>query len=112
MVYTEGATVVDVIASHFDLVGYDIDFYPNLLNLLNDGAVYDVSGLGGGTGDMSNVFHWRKTLGLGETLGGSLTKVVTLGTPPPPGPVIPEPGTWALMLSGLAPVALRLRKKA
>jgi hypothetical protein len=63
VVYTEGATVVDVIASHFDLVGYDIDFYPNLLNLLNDGAVYDVSGLGGGTGDMSNVLHWRKTLG-------------------------------------------------
>ena len=111
MVYTEGATVVDVIASHFDLVGYDIDFYPNLLNLLNDSAVYNVSGLAGGTGDMTNVFQWRATIGLGQELSGSLTKVVTLNTPPP-GPVIPEPGTWALMLSGLAPVALRLRKKA
>lgn len=28
------------------------------------------------------------------------------------GTVIPEPGTWLLMLSGLAPVALRLRRRA
>lgn len=35
-----------------------------------------------------------------------------VGGTPLGGPVIPEPGTWALMLSGLAPVALRLRKKA
>jgi hypothetical protein len=35
-----------------------------------------------------------------------------IGGTPLGGPVIPEPGTWALMLSGLAPVALRLRKKA
>jgi hypothetical protein len=111
VVYTEGATVVDVIASQFDLVGYDIDKYPNLLNLLNDSAVYNVSGLAGGTGNMTNVFQWRATIGLGQEVSGSLTKVVTLNTPPP-GPVIPEPGTWALMLSGLAPVALRLRKKA
>jgi hypothetical protein len=109
--YKEGNTVVDVIASQFDLVGYDIDNFPNLLNLLNDSAVYNVSGLAGGTGNMTNVFQWRATIGLGQELSGSLTKVVTLNTPPP-GPVIPEPGTWALMLSGLAPVALRLRKKA
>lgn len=108
--YEEGNTLVDVIASEFDLVGYDIDFYANLRDLLNDSAVYNVSNSAGGTGDMTNVFQWRKTLTLGETLSGSLTKVVTLSAPP--GPVIPEPGTWALMLSGLAPVALRLRKKA
>lgn len=110
--YSEGNTVVDVIASQFDLVGYDIDNFPNLLNLLNDSAVYNVSGSSAsGTGNMTNVFQWRATITPGQELRGSLTKVVTLGTPPP-GPVIPEPGTWALMLSGLAPVALRLRKKA
>ena len=112
VLYNEGGTVVDVIASHDHLQGYDIDSYPNLLSLLNDGTVYNVSGLGGGTGDMTNVFQWRATIGLGQELSGSLTKVLTLNTPPPPGPVIPEPGTWALMLSGLAPVVLRLRKKA
>jgi len=109
--YSKGNTVVDVIASQFDLVGYDVDNDDNLLNLLNDSAVYNVSGSGGGTGDMTNVFQWRATIGLGQELSGSLNKVVNLNTPPP-GPVIPEPGTWALMLSGLAPVALRLRKKA
>ena len=111
VLYNEGGTVVDVIASHDHLQGYDIDNLPNLLNLLNDSAVYNVSGLAGGTGDMTNVFQWRATIGLGQELSGSLKKVVNLNTPPP-GPVIPEPGTWALMLSGLAPVALRLRKKA
>ncbi|MCS6950914.1 MAG: PEP-CTERM sorting domain-containing protein, partial [bacterium] len=34
------------------------------------------------------------------------------GTPLGEQPVIPEPGTWALMLSGLVPVALRLRKRS
>jgi hypothetical protein len=110
--YSKGNTVVDVIASQFDLVGYDIDHFGNLLILLNDSAVYNVSSLAGGTGDMTNVFQWRATIGFGQELRGSLSKVVTLNAPPPPGPVIPEPGTWALMLSGLAPVALRLRKKA
>lgn len=112
VLYSEGSTVADVRASSGNLVGLDIDNYSNLLNLLNDSAVYNVSGLMPSTvpGDMTNVFQWRATLALGETLSGSLTKTVTLGTPP--GPVIPEPGTWALMLSGLAPVALRLRKKA
>jgi len=110
--YSEGSTVVDVIASSGNLLGYDIDNFPSLLNLLNDSAVYNVSGLMPSTvpGDMTNVFQWRATLNLGDTLSGGLRKMVTLGAPP--GPVIPEPGTWALMLSGLAPVALRLRKKA
>ncbi|MGC8783438.1 MAG: PEP-CTERM sorting domain-containing protein [Armatimonadota bacterium] len=110
VLYNEGTTTVDVIASETALVGYDIDNYPNLLNLLNDSSVYNVSGSAPSTvpGDMTNVFQWRQTLGLGQELRGGLTKVVTLGRPP----VIPEPGTWMLMLSGLAPVALRLRKKA
>jgi len=109
--YRKGNTVVDVIASEIMLEGYDIDNYDNLLNLLNDSEVYNVRGLAGGMGNMTNVFQWRATIGLGQELSGSLTKEVNLNTPPP-GPVIPEPGTWALMLSGLAPVALRLRKKA
>lgn len=110
--YSEGSTVVDVIASSGNLLGYDIDNYANLLSLLNDGAVYNVSGQMPSTvpGDMTNVFQWRATLNTGDRLEGGLRKMVTLGAPP--GPVIPEPGTWALMLSGLAPVALRLRKKA
>lgn len=112
VVYSEGGTVVDVIASQLSPIGLDIDNYPNLLNLLNDGSVYNVSGLVPSVtpGDMTNVFQWRASLGTGQSLSGVLTKKVTLGTPP--GPVIPEPGTWALMLSGLMPVALRLRKKA
>jgi hypothetical protein len=110
--YSEGSTMADVIASVDKLVGLDIDNFPNLRNLLNDSAVYNASGRmpSSTPGDMTNVFQWRATLGLGEALQGSLTKVVTLGAPP--APVIPEPGTWALMLSGLMPVALRLRKKA
>ncbi|GIV17728.1 MAG: hypothetical protein KatS3mg022_3163 [Armatimonadota bacterium] len=110
--YNEGSTVVDVIASGSSLVGLDIDNYSDLLDLLTDSTVYNVSGLTPSVspGDMTNVFQWRATLGLGESLEGTLTKVVTLGIPPTP--VIPEPGTWALMLSGLMPVALRLRKKA
>ncbi len=34
------------------------------------------------------------------------------GTPLGDQPVIPEPGTWALMLSGIAPVVWRLRRNA
>lgn len=109
--YSDGGTVVNVIASSGNLLGYDIGYYANLLYLLNDSAVYNVSGQTVSMpGDMTNVFQWRATLNLGDTLSGGLRKVVTLGAPP--GPVIPEPGTWALMLSGLAPMALRLRKKA
>ncbi len=89
---------------------------PNLLDLLNDGAVYNVSnsGLPFGPGDMTNVFQWRATLGLGQSLTGTLTKLVNLEhtPPPPPPPVIPEPGTWMLMLSGIVPVALKVRRKA
>ncbi|MDW8321928.1 MAG: PEP-CTERM sorting domain-containing protein, partial [Armatimonadota bacterium] len=110
--YSEGLTVADVIASQQGLVGLDVDNWPLLLNQLNDSAVYNVSGVTPSVvpGDMTNVFQWRATLGLGQTLSGSLTKAVTLRTPP--APVIPEPGTWALMLSGLTPVVLRLRRKA
>ncbi len=114
--YTKGNTAVDVIASTDNLFGYQVDSFANLLNLLNDGSVYNVSnsGLPFGPGDMTSVFQWVKTLGTNEVMRGTLTKVVNLDytPPPPPGPVIPEPGTWALMLSGLAPVALRLRRKA
>jgi hypothetical protein len=110
--YTEGTTAVDIIPSNNGLVGYDVDHYSNLLSLLQDSAVYNVSnsGLPFGPGNMTNVFQWRATLGLGQEMTGTLTKLVNLEHRPLP--VIPEPGTWALMLSGLAPVAVRLRKKA
>jgi hypothetical protein len=110
--YTKGTTAVDIIPSNNGLVGYDVDHYSNLLSLLQDSAVYNVSnsGLPFGPGDMTNVFQWRATLGLGQEMTGTLTKLVNLEHRPLP--VIPEPGTWALMLSGLAPVAVRLRKKA
>ncbi len=113
--YTEGTTAVDVIASSGSLVGYDVDNYSNLLDLLNDGSVYNVSnsGLPFGPGDMTNVFQWQATLGLGQEMTGTLTKLVNLEySPPPPPPVIPEPGTWMLMLSGIVPVALKVRRKA
>ncbi|MEJ5252077.1 MAG: PEP-CTERM sorting domain-containing protein [Chthonomonadetes bacterium] len=114
--YTEGTTAVDVTASSGSLQGYDVDNYPNLLNLLNDSAVYNVSnsGLPFGPGDMTNVFQWRATLGMGQQMTGTLTKLINLEhtPPPPPPPVIPEPGTWMLMLSGIVPVALRVRRKA
>lgn len=113
--YVDGTTAADVIASEAGLIGYEVAGWPSLLNLLNDNAVYNVSnsGLPFGPGDMTNVFQWRKVVSQGDPLTGTLTKVIDLAyNPPPPGPVIPEPGTWALMLSGLAPVALRLRKKA
>lgn len=113
--YTEGTTAVDVIASSGSLVGYDVDNYSDLLDLLNDSSVYDVSnsGLPFGPGDMTNVFQWRATLGLGQEINGTLTKLVNLQyNPPPPPPVIPEPGTWMLMLSGIVPVALKVRRKA
>ncbi len=114
--YTDGNTAVDVIASTENLDGYDVAGYPSLLNLLMDSNVYNVSnsGLPFGPGDMTNVFQWHGNVVSGQpAMEGTLTKVVDLEyTPPPPGPVIPEPGTWALMLSGLAPVALRLRRKA
>lgn len=110
--YLDGTTAVDVIASGAGLVGYDVDSYNRLLWLLNDGAVYNVSssGLPFGPGDMTDVFQWRATLGLGQELTGTFTKLVNLEHNPPP--VIPEPGTWLLMLSGIAPVALRMKRKA
>lgn len=110
--YLDGTTAVDVIASGAGLVGYDVDRYDILLDLLNDDAVYNVSnsGLPFGPDDMTNVFQWRATLGLGQELTGTFTKLVNLGHNPPP--VIPEPGTWLLMLSGIAPVALRMKRKA
>lgn len=108
--YTEGSTAVDVIASAGHLVGYDVDHYPTLVDLLSDGSVYDVSNMGlpFGPGDMTNVFQWRASLDQGQAVEGMLTKLVNLHHTP----VIPEPGTWLLMVSGLAPVALRLRRKA
>ncbi|GIV18791.1 MAG: hypothetical protein KatS3mg023_0542 [Armatimonadota bacterium] len=113
--YVDGTTAADVIASQTDLVGYEVAGWPGLRDLLNDGAVYNVSnsGLPFGPGDMTSVFQWSGSVSQGAPLSGTLTKVIDLAyNPPPPGPVIPEPGTWALMLSGLMPVALRLRKKA
>lgn len=115
--YVDGTTAADVEASEAGLTGYDAGVYPNLRNLLNDNAVYNVSnsGLPFASGDMTNVFQWSGSVTQGQWMSGKLTKTVNLAynpPPPPPGPVIPEPGTWALMLSGLAPVALRLRKKA
>jgi len=114
--FIKGTTAVDVIASEAGLVGYEVGTYPNLLNKLNDIVLDNVSnsGLPYGPGDMENIFQWRGTVVSGQqTMKGTLTKLINLNySPPPPGPVIPEPGTWALMLSGLAPVALRLRKKA
>lgn len=111
--YIDGTTAVDVIASSSSLQGYDVGDYPNLLALLNDSSVYNVSnsGLPFGPGDMTNVFQWRATLGLGQEMTGTLTKLVSLQYNPPP-PVIPEPGTWMLMLSGIVPVALKVRRKA
>ncbi|MGQ9880803.1 MAG: PEP-CTERM sorting domain-containing protein [Armatimonadota bacterium] len=110
--YLDGTTAVDVIPSSTALEGYDVSRYSSLLTLLNDGAVYNVSnsGLPFGPGDMTDVFQWRATLGLSEELTGTLTKLVNLQHNPPP--VIPEPGTWLLMLSGIAPVALRMKRKA
>ncbi len=114
--YVDGTTAADLIASEAGLVGYEAGAFSTLRALLNDNAVYNVSnsGLPFGQGDMTNVFQWRgKVISGQQTLEGRLTKMVNLSyNPPPPAPVIPEPGTWALMLSGLAPVALRLRKKA
>ncbi|MER3472784.1 MAG: hypothetical protein C4335_01860 [Armatimonadota bacterium] len=65
-------------------------------------------GLPFGPGDITNVFQGRAFLNQGQAMEGMLTKLVNLRQPP----VIPEPGTWLLMVSGLAPVALRLRRKA
>lgn len=113
--YVDGTTAADVVASGEGLVGYDVDVFDNLLDLLDDNSVYNVfnSGLPFASGDMTNVFQWSGSVVQGQPMTGTLTKIVNLAyNPPPPGPVIPEPGTWALMLSGLAPVALRLRKKA
>lgn len=114
--YVDGTTAADFIASEAGLIGYEVAGFPTLLNLLNDTAVYNVSnsGLPFGPGDMTNVFQWTGSVVSGQkVMQGTLTKIIDLAyNPPPPGPVIPEPGTWALMLSGLAPVALRLRKKA
>ena len=113
--YTEGTTAADVTASTDGLLGYDVGAFSTLRDLLDDGSVYNVSnsGLPFGPADMTSVFQWRKTLAQNESMRGTLEKVVNLSySPPPSGPVIPEPGTWALMLSGLAPVALRLRRKA
>lgn len=110
--YLDNTTAVDVIASSTALEGYDVDVYSNLLDLLNDGAVYNVSqsGLPFGPDDMTSVFQWRATLGLGDELTGTFTKLVNLQHHLPP--VIPEPGTWLLMLSGIVPVALRMKRKA
>jgi hypothetical protein len=114
--FIDNTTAVDVVASEAGLVGYEVGTYSDLLDKLNDNAVDNVSntGLPYGPGDMENIFQWRGTVVSGQqVMRGTLTKLVNLNyNPPPPGPVIPEPGTWALMLSGLAPVALRLRKKA
>lgn len=111
--YIDGTTAVDVVASAAGLTGYDVDSYSNLLDLLNDSAVYNMSnsGLPFGPGDMTNVFQWQATLGLGQELTGTLTKLINLEHNPPP-PVIPEPSTWLLMLSGIVPVALKARRKA
>ncbi|MGQ9739317.1 MAG: PEP-CTERM sorting domain-containing protein [Armatimonadota bacterium] len=110
--YLDGTTAVDVIASGAGLVGYDVDSFYQLRTQLNDDAVDNVSnsGLPFGPGNMTDVFQWRATLGLGQELTGTLTKLVNLQHNPPP--VIPEPGTWLLMLSGIAPVALRMKRKA
>lgn len=113
--YIDGTTAVEVIASSGSLVGYDVDDYSDLIDLLGDSSVYNVSnsGLPFGPGDMTNVFQWRATLGPGQEINGTLTKLVNLQyNPPPPPPVIPEPGTWMLMLSGIVPVALKVRRKA
>lgn len=112
--YVQDNTAVDVVASTTSLVGYDVGAYPSLLDLLNDTSEYNVSnsGLPFGPGDMTNVFQWSFDLAAQSELRGSLTKLVNLQYSPPQQPVIPEPGTWALMLSGLVPVALRLRRKS
>jgi hypothetical protein len=114
--YIDGTTAVDVIASEAGLVGYEVGTPSHLLGKLNNTVPDNVSntGLPYGPGDMANIFQWHGTVVSGpQVMRGTLTKLVNLRyNPPPPGPVIPEPGTWALMLSGLAPVALRLRKKA
>lgn len=92
-------------------------------------------GLGGGTTDVAtldgvnNGFDWYQGSSGALGLGGSLfdTIVLTGGGPNSsnvelgidnlvvrgPGPTpVPEPGTLAFLLGGLAPLALRLRRKA
>jgi hypothetical protein len=113
--YIDGTTAVDVVASKAGLEGYEVGTPSHLLGKLNNTVTDNVSntGLPYGPGDMANIFQWHGTVVSGpQVMQGTLTKLINLNYTPPPGPVIPEPGTWALMLSGLAPVALRLRKKA
>ncbi|MGQ9737303.1 MAG: choice-of-anchor L domain-containing protein [Armatimonadota bacterium] len=65
----------------------------------------------GVTGLDTSVPH-SLTFILADTSDNALDTTVYLSSLSGGSPVIPEPGTWLLMLSGLTPVALRLRRRS
>ncbi len=92
---------VGILPDHFEIA-----FFPDLLDLLNDGATTTLgdSGSGLGPSDLSHAFQWDLTLDAGETLTLALTKEFTQ---------VPWPqGAILIAVAFAGAVALRTRRRA
>jgi hypothetical protein len=98
---TQGNTTVDVRPVGIVPNAFQIAFFPDLLDSLNDGVATNLNNSGNGLGsaDLSHAFQWDLALGPGEATTLAAVKELTQ---------VPAPASLGLLLGGLLVVgALR-----
>ena len=94
---TAGGTTINVTPASIVPNAFQIDFFPDLLDLLNDGVPTNLNNSGSGLGPsafgLSHAFQWNLTVAAGGTQEIEVTKALIQQ--------VPQPGTWLLLAIGL-----------
>jgi hypothetical protein len=105
---TQGGTVVDVRPVGIVPNAFEIAFFPDLLDLLNDGVATNLGNTGNGLGpaDLSHAFQWNLSLGPSQAITLAAVKEIT---------EVPHPNAGLLLGIGLVALgvsAWRTRHRA
>jgi hypothetical protein len=94
---TQGNTTIDVRPVGPVPAAFQIAFFPDLLNLLNDGVATNLNNSGNGLGpaDLSHAFQWNLSLAPGQTVTLGAVKEITQVVE------VPQPSSVALLMAGL-----------